>query len=272
VDYARILASIENANITPREYRAARRMLDRATDQGILFLERADAYDMFGTNTWGDVRRMLGALRDAGLLAFHTNECAYVNFCRAESAQPRADSAQSRADSARDEQSPADPPRAESAQPRADSAQPRAESARGATPNKELNTAIRQAIQIHTDCQPDSLPEEGVGETTAPSLAEQARSIALLTDPAVGCDPRLAAALAAAHPFGEIRRQAFRYLADLARGRVRSPAVLRRRLDEHFAAAITERDRASPLWARHPDPDDPPPAGAEPDPYADLTL
>ena len=276
MDYARILDQIEQANITPREYRAARRMLDRATDQGILFLERADAYDLFGTNTWGDVRRMLTALRDAGLLDFHTNDCAYVNFCRAKSAQPRADSAQPRAESARDGSAGGCSSRAESAQPRADSAQPRADSARGAAPNKELNTAIRQAIQIHPDSLPDSQPEEGSGETTAPSPApdpaEQARSIALLTDPAVGCDPRLAAALAAAHPFAEIRRQIPRYLADLARGRVRSPAVLRRRLDGHFAAIITANDRASPLWARHPDPSDPPPPAAEPDPYADLTL
>ena len=187
MDYARILQHIDDTDLTLREYRAARRLLDRASDQGTVYLDQQQTCDLFGTGTWGDARRILYALKTKGLITCTTNGAAYVKFL----AEPA-------------------PARAETAQPRAEIAHQCADSARPAAPYKELNTAIRQAIQIHADCQPDSQPEEGLGETSRIDPAEQARSQALLTDPAIGCDPRLAAALAAAHPFGEIRRQVFR--------------------------------------------------------------
>jgi hypothetical protein len=271
IDYASILENIETADITLREYRAARRMLDRISDQGTLYLDRQEACDLFGTGTWNDARRILGELKKKGVIECHTNNRAYVIFC-AESAHPRAEIAHPRADSAQSE-APAEEgqcadsahPRAEIAHPRADSAYRCAESARA---NRQAN---RQANNSTLDSLP-SKPEEGSGETPAPDTAQQARSVALLTDPDVRLDPQLARALAKAYPFEEIRRQIFRLMRDLGTGKVKHPNAIKARLAKRFSATITEQDRASPLWARHATAADLPAQTGTADAYSDLIL
>jgi hypothetical protein len=216
-------------------------MLDRISDQGTLYLERQEACDLFGTGTWNDARRILGELKKKGVIECHTNNRAYVIFC-AESAHPRA----------------------EIAHPRADSAYRCAESARA---NRQAN---RQANHSPVDSLP-SKPEEGSGET-APDAADQDRSVALLTDPDVRLDPKLAKALAAQYQFDEIRRQVFRLIRDLGTGKVKHPNAIKARLAKRFAATITEQDRASPLWARHATAADMPQQTGTADAYSDLIL
>lgn len=244
MDTAPFLRVIDSADISAREYRAARKMLDRVSDQGSIFLEQDEACALFGVTSWGDVRRILHGLQDAGVIHFHTNRRAYVTF-RAESAQPRAEKAQQRADSAQPEPPETLKNRAESAQPRAEKAQPRADSARA----YRLTNTGRQAKDILPK------PEGGVGETPEPEVAdgEQERSKALLMEPEVGLDDALATQLANAYPFVEIRRQVFRFLRDRKIGSVKSAGVLRSRLARKYAATVTETDRASPLWARYGD-------------------
>lgn len=260
IDYEGILANIESADLSLREYRAARRMLDRISDQGTLYLERDEACKLFGTGTWNDARRILGELRKAGVIECHTNNRAYVIFC-AESAHPRADSAQSEAPAEEGQCAESAHPRAGIAHPRADSAYRCAESAR----------ANRQANNIPLDSLP-SKPEEGSGETTAPDAAQQQRSVALLTDPDIRLDQELAKALAARYEFDEIRRQVFRLMRDLGTGKVKHPNAIKARLAKRFAATITDQDRASPLWARHATAADLPQQPEANDAYSDLIL
>ena len=264
VDYVGILANIESADLSLREYRAARRMLDRVSDQGTLYLERDEACAIFGTGTWNDARRILGELRKAGVIECHTNNRAYVIFC-AESAHPRADSAQSEAPAEEGQCAESAHPRAETAHPRADSAHRYAESARA---NRQAN---RQANHTPLDSLP-SKPEEGLGETPAPDEAQQARSRALLTDPDIRLDQELAKVLAAKYPFDEIRRQVFRLVRDLGTGKVKHPNAIKARLAKRFAATITDQDRASPLWARHATAADLPAQTGTADAYSDLIL
>jgi hypothetical protein len=96
--------------------------------------------------------------------------------------------------------------------------------------------------------------------------------VALLTDPDVRLDPKLAKALAAQYQFDEIRRQVFRLIRDLGTGKVKHPNAIKARLAKRFAATITEQDRASPLWARHATAADMPQQTGTADAYSDLIL
>ncbi len=242
MDTAPFLRVIDSADISAREYRAARKMLDRVSDQGSIFMEQDEACALFGVTSWGDVRRILHGLQDAGVIDFHTNRRAYVTF-RAESAQPRAENAHRRADSAQSEGPQKLKNRAESAQPRAENAHRRADSAHA----PRLTNTGRQAKEILPD------PEGGLGETPEPVESEQQQSKALLMEPEIGLDPTMAAQLAGQYRFEEIRRQAFRFLRDRQAGSVKSAGVLKSRLARKFAATVTETDRASPLWAKYGD-------------------
>ncbi len=266
MDTAPFLQVIDDADITAREYRAARKMLDRVSDQGSIYLEQDEACTLFGVTSWGDVRRILHGLKSAGVIAFHTNRRAYVTFCRAESAQPRAEKAQPRADSAQNEQPERLKNRAESAQPRAEKAQPRADSARA----YRLTNTGRQA---NKESLPE--PERGVGETSEPqpiNEAERQRSMGLLMEPEIGLDATLATQLAGEYQFEQIRRQVFRFLRDRKAGTVKSAGVLRSRLARNFAATINETDRASPLWAKYGDPPAEDSAGNQPGKYDSFVI
>ena len=89
------------------------------------------------------------------------------------------------------------------------------------------------------------------GEAIPP--AEQARSVRLLTDPEVGLGERNALQVAEQYPFAAVRAQVFRYLRDHADGKARSAGCIPQRLAQpkRVPAAVTEADRAGPLWQRH---------------------
>ncbi len=265
MDTAPFLRVVDSADITPREYRAARKMLDRVSDQGSIYLEQDEACALFGVTSWGDVRRILHGLKGAGVIDFHTNRRAYVTFCRAESVQPRAEKAQPRAESAQNDEPETLKNRAESAQPRAGNAHRRAESARA----YRLTNTGRQAKEILPE------PEGGLGETPEPEAddeAERQHSKALLMEPEIGLDDTLATQLAADYPFEQVRRQVFRFLRDRRAGTVKSAGVLRSRLARNFAATINETDRASPLWAKYGDPPAEDSAGNQPGKYDSFVI
>jgi hypothetical protein len=83
-------------------------------------------------------------------------------------------------------------------------------------------------------------------------LTDAERSLALLTDPAVGVTGKLLE-LAARYPFEQIRLQVFQALRQMAdpNSRITSIGVIRHRLEVGAGAIVTDADRASALWRRH---------------------
>ena len=97
---------------------------------------------------------------------------------------------------------------------------------------------------------PTYQPDGGEGED-GPDQDEQARSIALLTDPDVGMWRSTATELAVQYPFDEILRHVIAWRWQFEAGEVRSPRVLVGRLRRSAGLPLTERDRSSPLYLRH---------------------
>lgn len=275
MDHETIIAAIDRSGIRGNDYRAARLLLDRVSNQWTVYLDQETACWITGVQTWAAARRVLNRLKDVGLIALHTNSCAYVTFiCRAPADHSRAESAREEAP----EPSPETPDRAELARQRANSARgdeaTRAGTARHRAPAglnraesaRQRADSARPLIGLTNtgglggrDNPTQPSPEGGPGETgpePAPSADDQARSYALLTDPDVGASDQLAAELALRYPFEQVRRQVFRYLRDLGEDKVHSVGVLRSRLQRRLPATITDRDRASDLWQRHSMPSD----------------
>jgi hypothetical protein len=125
MNYDAHVQAIEAADLPLAEYRAARRLLDRALHtKGYLHLETDECVRLCGVNHWGSATRIFRRLATAGIIEFHSNSRAYVRFIE------RAESVADRAKSARDEEG-----RAESVADRAysarDSGEGRAESVSG---------------------------------------------------------------------------------------------------------------------------------------------
>lgn len=246
---AAILGIIERADLSAVEYRAARRLLDRVSDQWTVFLDRDAACAVCGVTTWAAARRILARLQEAGVATVHTNNCAYVTFCRAETDHQRAETAR--------------PAAAEPLEPRQNGSQARQNGAIRA------ETDHRRAVLAHLPKDQDqerrgrkidpilSSPalEGGAGETAPKRIDpdEQARSVAMLTDPKVGLYLRLAEQTAERFGFVEIAAQVFRYLRDRAAGKVRSPGCIPQRLARagQFAAEMEIGDYEHPLWLRY---------------------
>ena len=158
----------------------------------------------------------------------------------------------------------------------------------GDQPNTGLTTGRQAGLDLDL---PACLPEGGVGETAAAgmddqtagaatdaadtSAADEARSIALLTDPEIGWDLAGAGAIASKHPFEEVRAHVFRARRDMAAGKISSFGAIKLRLARGFGASIVDADRASSLWQRHATEQD---EAAErrrkyfPDEYADIII
>ncbi len=249
-------------------YNVARRLLDRASNQWTVFLTREDACELCEVTNWASARRSLKRLADAGLIAVHTNEMAYIRFLEPPTAQTdRAESARTRAVSAQPD--PEDlTDRAETARTRAPSARQCAETARTrALSAHSQGLGSRDQGREGNDPIPPNPDLDGGAGGNRPEMpklrgsahsqrippAEQARSVRLLTDPEIGLSESQALAAAVLHPFDAIRAQAFRYLRDHAAGKARSPGCIPQRLaqPQRFPAAVSESDRASPLWQRH---------------------
>ncbi len=240
-----ILTAIEAADLSLAEYRAARRLLDRLIPgHSLLYLTRAESVALCGVESWPAARRIFSGLAKVGVIELHTNSRAYIHFvARAETDQDRAETDQDRAETARGfngGRAETDQDRAETDQDRAETDQDRAETAR---PIGKVPTG-----KVGRKDQPTYLPVvEGVqGET----LTDAERSLALLTDPAVGVTGKLLE-IVALYPFEQIRLQVFQALREMAEKRVKSIGVIRHRLAVGAAATVTDADRASALWLRH---------------------
>jgi hypothetical protein len=281
MNHETILDTIETSSLSPAEYRTARRLLDRVSNQWTVYLTRADACEVCGTKTWAGARKGLNRLEELGIIQLHTNNCAYITFVdRAESGTYRAETTRERAETTRPELTE---PRQNGAPARRNDAK-RAESGtyRAETTRPPIGSGSGSRKEGRKE-DPTYLPEGGAGGETdspeQPSPDEQARSVALLMDEEVGAVQKLAMALAQTYSYEQIRRQVFRFMRDRAKGDVKHAGVLRRRLEDHAPASITQEDRASPLWQRHHSEEETAALETEeirrryiPDEYADIIL
>ena len=244
-----LLTAIEDAALTPVEYRAARRLLDQLPPGHVLLHLTADeAMTVCGVNSWAGARRILAGLAKAKLIELHTNSRAYIHFLR------RAEMDHSRAETARggaEDRAETDHSRAEMARQRAETDQNRADSASPLGKDLKAGKVGKEGSPTLPDLEGSGEPQPPQPDAAPISPAEQARSLALLTDPDVGINGKLLAELAATYPFRQIRLQVFRALRDLAAGDVKTLGVIKHRLKYGTPATVTDADRESDLWARH---------------------
>ena len=261
------LTAIEDAALTPVEYRAARRLLDQLPPGHVLLHLTADeAMTVCGVNSWAGARRILAGLAKAKLIELHTNSRAYIHFLhraemdhsRAETArggaEDRAEMDHGRAETARggaEDRAETDHSRAEMARQRAETDQNRADSASPLGKDLKAGKVGKEGSPTLPDLEGSGEPQPPQPDAAPISPAEQARSLALLTDPDVGINGKLLAELAATYPFRQIRLQVFRALRDLAAGDVKTLGVIKHRLKYGTPATVTDADRESDLWARH---------------------
>ncbi|MFN8468584.1 MAG: hypothetical protein U0X20_23700 [Caldilineaceae bacterium] len=263
--------SIEAAELTATEYRAARRLADRLERTDYVRLNHQQACELCGVRTWPAARRLLAGLHHRHNL-FHvaTNGFVIVTWevghrqavdnpiqigagyaqDLPEDEQPdpnRRDSRQIGSAPEPDEPENYEKPDPNRRESRSFGAN-RADSARG----DEGSLYIKGYPRIARKDILSSLPLGGAGGGEEPALtAEQERAFAMLTDPAVNLDPRTSYQLALAFDLDEVRRQCARYVVEHAAQRVYSPGVLRKRFDERCPASITDAVRATDWWERH---------------------
>ena len=78
-----------------------------------------------------------------------------------------------------------------------------------------------------------SQPAGKESEENQPPISDQARTVAMLTDDAIGLDQAAAQRLCAQYPPNRVLAACCRYLRDLAAGKVDSPSVIDYRLNKH---------------------------------------
>lgn len=294
MDYDSVLSHIETSDLTGVEYRTARRLLDRASNQWTVLLSREEACDVCGVSDWGAARKSLKRLEEKGVIAVHTNNLAYVRlFDRAPDASTRAETARQRAETTREDLT----------EPRQNCAPARRNGA------NRVKTARQRAVLdglprdqgSPRDWEGGDLPslpspivlEGGAGETAESASGEAAsapkrrgtpvdpadavRSVGLLTDPEVGLSDHVAVQVAEKYTWEEVRRAVFRFVRDRRDGKANGPGCLPHRLakPERFPSTISGEDLESDLWQRHHTPEE---CYQEirrkwiPDEYADIIL
>lgn len=272
MDADSLLSYMHALKLRGKSYSVARRLLDRTSNHWTVFLTREEACELCEVTNWASARRSLKRLADAGLIACHTNELAYIRFLEPPAAaEDRAETARTRALSAQPESDDLTAC-AESARQRAENARQRAESARTravlATPKDQDQDQLQEG---RNDPSYPAFPLDGGAggnQPQAPKVrgsaqsridpAEQARSVRMLTDPDVGLYPKLASDAAERHPFRAIAAQVFRYLRDRDARKVRSPGCIPQRLarPDMFPAEMEIDDFDRDLWLRHASDDD----------------
>ena len=80
MNYPTILAAIERADLTCAEYRLARRLLDRCSNQWTVHLSSEEACEVCGVVSWPGAKKLLNKLKACGLIRVHTNNYAYIAF------------------------------------------------------------------------------------------------------------------------------------------------------------------------------------------------
>ena len=264
-----ILAAIRAANLPAPVYRTAREILDRTGSNGYARLTYDEALAIVQTEKPETLRGHLAQLQRAGLLTYRRNAAVHVMWhpqtARVDIHGARLDIQNAREDCADGESG------SSNLYTQANNlyTQPRAARGVRTLPVGKVTTGTTGKVGISL---PTYLPVvEGVqGET----LTDQERSLALLTDPAVGVTGELLK-IVALYPFEQIRLQVFQALRQMAEKRVKSIGVIRHRLEVSAAATVTDADRASDLWLRHETEDE---AHAErrrkycPPEYADIII
>ena len=192
---------IEAAGLTDKQYRAARRLLDRAIDTGHLKLVTESAMAVCMTTSEGSMRRLLGQLKSADIINYHINGCVYIDFKSwSASDHPRAESARPRANSDHEDYYS----RSESDHPRANSDHPRAESARGRANSDHEDPATYTHVRAGVGRLVGIIPTiEDLDPTYQPTPTEIALSLRLLLH--IRLMKRNAERLAQTHPFERIR-------------------------------------------------------------------
>ena len=226
------MQQIETAALTDKQYRAARRLLDRCATSGHLKLTKTLAQEVCTTQTLGATRRLLGQLKAAGVINYRVNGYVYVDFMAWCADGPRAESDHGRALS--------DHGRAESDHPRA------------------LSDHIEPATYTHAPAGVGWLvgitpSSEGDHQPTNPPITqavidpvEQAIAFGLLKSS--GVMPLNAKRLAEQHTLAAIRRAVGQWW-DNRNGQFRSPGIIVSWLDNPDGAGLPE---TSSLFERSP--------------------
>ena len=260
--YTDALTAINDAVLPPTILRLATRLLSLVhEDNGYISVSWPEMMTICGVRNRGSVWKYLGALKAANIIHYSTNERVDVSF---EAWRTR-----------RNER--VDAPKPARGRANSDTADHEARAETGASTRQfehdedatcrnwrvhalklargraSLDTPIGWLVGIDpTTPSDESLDQPNQKPVSAADEDEQARNLALLTDPEVGLGQQQAERLAAQHRFDWLLRQVFAWREDMASGRVTTPGALVSRLDRAFAPGdLTERDRASPLYQRH---------------------
>jgi hypothetical protein len=121
----------------------------------------------------------------------------------------------------------------------------------GDQPNTGLTTTTSRLAGLDLKA---SQPAGKESEENQPPVPDQARTMAMLTDDAIGLDQATALRLCAKYPPGRVLATCCRYLRDLAVGKVNGPSVIAYRLRKDYGASITPADMRTDYYARHGDP------------------
>lgn len=257
-----LLDHLDQVKLSAPVYRTAVRMARLADAARAVVLTYEQARALAGTESDATVRAHLHQLHAAGVLWFRRNEVIRVGFyaqlARAERAE-RAPSAQN-VEPANTQTEAERAPSARNVSPaNTDTEDERALSARNVGPAntaraERAKRALSQQYKVgrlvgrQVGDQPTYLPGGSGGGGLSP---EEARTVALLTDPAFGMDSPTAVAIARQFSFEMVRAHAFAVLDDVQAGKVRSVYVLAARLKRGGQPQITAADRLSGLWKRH---------------------
>ena len=224
-------------NLPAPTERLALRILRNADADGLAVIARADAMTWTDCATWGGVGRHLTRLRNLGW-SITTNHIAIYIDTRSHGASARSHGASARSHGAPDEADDAGAqprrvdaqPRRVDAQPRRVDAQPRRVDAQPAPPHPPMGEWVdledpNPEEYLHPPTLP-ALPATDPG--ASPDAAEQARTFALLVDPALGVSPAKAKALATAHPFAYVLAVIGASWSDLRSGAINAGRIVRR--------------------------------------------
>lgn len=252
--YSEVVDQITDANLAPETRTTALRLLRIAhPENGHVAISKQEACELAGGIVWGSLQRQLGQLAKAHLIHYSTNGdglvyCTFKAFVLHANAKNSTSNVEQIDVADQEREAPA----------RLD----RRLNAKNSTSNVDGIDATSHARALDLDLDlntgkkvgrkdlPTYLPSGGAGDG-GPDPDEQARSVALLTDPDVGMWEQTARQLAARYPFENILRHVMHWAYQFGQGDVTSAMVLEARLARAQGPPIGPGARASPLYRRH---------------------
>ncbi len=257
-----LLEQIDTANLSAPQWRTARRILDRIhPENGYVRLSYDEMAAIVGSDSQATVRGHLAALAAAGLITYRRNSAIHIYWhlddaiaTRADCSAPRAESSAARAPEPPAAPEPADPARAtraESSATRANCSATRAESSATRTASLKAITSRQAGKQVDLPASQPAGKGSGENQPPEPPSGDALRTIAMLTDPAIGLDELAAQRIAARHAPGPVLAQCCRYLRDLAVGKVDGPSVIGYRLAKAYGGSVIPADHRTAFWQRH---------------------